>query len=76
MYYYNGVQGFINYALSILVETVLDVYARGVRIKKVINPNVVTMHLLQKRFMEKYLYWYVHREVYTLHYTIVERMVE
>jgi len=37
-----------------LVEVVLDVHARGVRIKK-INSDVVTMYILQKRLMEKYL---------------------
>jgi hypothetical protein len=39
MDYYNGVQGFINYALliqEILVEVVLDVRARGVRIKNLL----------------------------------------
>jgi hypothetical protein len=36
MDYYNRLQGFINYALSnreILMERVLDVHARGVKIK-------------------------------------------
>jgi hypothetical protein len=39
MDYYNGVQGFINYALliqEILVEVVLDIRARGVRIKNLL----------------------------------------
>jgi len=44
--------------LEILVGVILDVHARGVKIKKkILNPDVVMMHLLQKkRFMEKYLY--------------------
>ena len=58
------------------METVLDVHARDVRIKKIINPDVVTMHLLQKRFINKYLFWYAHKEPYTPHDTILERMVE
>jgi hypothetical protein len=33
---------------EILVDVVLDVHARGVKIKKFIDPDIVTMHLLQK----------------------------
>jgi hypothetical protein len=36
MDYYNGVKGFINYAqynLKILVETILDIHVRGIKIK-------------------------------------------
>ena len=54
---------------------VLDVYARGVKIKKCFDPDVVTMHFLQKGFIEKYLYWYAHREPYVTYYTMVKRMV-
>ena len=46
---------------EILVEGVLDVHARGVKIKK--------------KFIEKYLCWYAHREPYILHDTMVEKMV-
>ena len=35
---------------EILEEVVLDVHARGVKIKKKIGPHVLTMHLIQKRF--------------------------
>ena len=31
---------------KILVESILDVHARGVQIKKIINLDVVTIHLL------------------------------
>jgi len=44
--------------------------------KKFLDLDVVTMHLLQKRFMKKYLYWYAYREAYILHDIIVERMIE
>jgi hypothetical protein len=68
MDYCHGVQGFINYTLfnlRILVEGVLNVYARGVKIKK--NSqfkcyNNASLHLLQKGFMEKYMCWYTHTE--------------
>jgi hypothetical protein len=40
------------------VEVVLDVHVRGVKIKKFLNPDVVTMHLLEKGFIERYLCWF------------------
>jgi hypothetical protein len=43
MDYCNEVEGFINYALSngeILVEVVLDIHVKGVKIKKFINLDV------------------------------------
>jgi len=48
MDYYNGVNGFINCALSnpkILLEKVLNVHVRDVKIK-FLDPNIVMMHLL------------------------------
>ena len=38
-----------------LVEMVLDVHVKGVKIKKFINPNVIIMHLIHKGFTKKYL---------------------
>jgi len=35
--------------LEILVQAVLDIHLRGVKIKKYFNPDVVTMYLLQKK---------------------------
>jgi hypothetical protein len=43
---------------EILVEAILGVHTRGVKIKKFFNPDVVTMHLLHKWFMKEYLCWY------------------
>jgi len=70
----NGVQGFINYTLS----NSINISGGGIRCpckrcknKKFIDPDVVTMHLLQKRLIEKYMCWYVYGEPY-----VVERMVE
>jgi hypothetical protein len=34
---------------EILMETVLDVHASGVKIKNFIDANVIAMHLLQKK---------------------------
>jgi hypothetical protein len=61
---------------EILVKTVLDVHAKGVKIKKFLNLDVVTMHLLPKRFMEQYLCWHAHGEQYVPHETMVKRMIE
>ena len=79
MNYCNEVQGFINYVIS----NPRNISGDGIRCpykryknKKFIDLDVVAMHLLQKRFMEKYLYWYAYREPYVPHNTIVERMVE
>jgi hypothetical protein len=33
------------------------------------------MHLVQKRFIKRYMYWYAHREPYIPHETMVERIV-
>jgi len=61
MDYCNGVQGFINYILS----NPRNINGGGIRCpykrcknKTLIILDVVTIHLLQKRFMEKYLCWY------------------
>jgi hypothetical protein len=34
---------------TLLIEGILDVHARGVKIKKFLDPDVVMMHLLQKK---------------------------
>ena len=58
---------------EILVETVLDVHARGVKIKKrFIDPNAVTINALKKRLIEKYICWYAHKEPYVPYDTMVE----
>jgi hypothetical protein len=55
------------------VEAVLYIYVRGV--KKILN-NIVTIHLLQKGFMEKYLCWFAHGEPYVPYKTMIERIIE
>jgi hypothetical protein len=61
---------------GLLMEAVLDVHARGVRIKKFIDQDVVMMHLLQKGFMEKYMCWYANKEPYVPHDAMIKRMIE
>ena len=60
---------------EILVEEILNVHTRGVKIKKFLNLDVVTIHLLQKRLMKKYLCWYEHEEPYVPHDIVVEKMI-
>ena len=70
MDYCNEVQGFINYAIS----NPRNISGGGIRCpckssknKKFLDPDVITMHLLQKRFMAKYLCQYTHEESYDPH---------
>jgi hypothetical protein len=78
MNYCNGIQDFINYATSIM----RNISGGGIRCpckrcknKKFLDPNVVTIHLLHKRFVEEYLCWYAHKESFVPHETMVERMI-
>jgi hypothetical protein len=78
MNYCNGVQGFINFVTSIP----RNFTGGGIRCpckkcenKKYLHPNVVMMHLLHKGFMENYLYWYAHREVFIRNKSMGERVV-
>jgi len=80
MNYCNEVQDFINYTISNL----RNISGGGIRSpckrcknkKKFLNPDVITIHLLQKEFMKQYLCWYARKEPYVPHKTMVERMVE
>ena len=69
---------FINYALS----NSKNINGGGIRCtckkyenKKFFDQDVVTMHLIQKGFIEKYLCWFAHREPYIPYETIVKKMV-
>jgi hypothetical protein len=67
MDYCNEVQGFINFAISILrtfSEGGIRCPSRRCKNKKFLHPDVVTMHLLHKGFMENYLCWYAHGELF------------
>ena len=63
------IKGFINYAHPrILVEAILDVNVRVVRIKKFIDPDIVMMHILQKKMVNKEILVlvYTRRTIYSL----------
>jgi hypothetical protein len=78
MNYCNGVQSFINYILSNprnISEGDIRCLCKRCKKKKFLNLYVVTMHFLQKKFMERYLCWFVYREPYVPHETMVERIV-
>jgi len=78
MNYYNEVQSYINYTLS----NPRNISGNGVRCpckryknKKFLNPGVVTLHLIQKGFIERYMCWFAHGEPYVPHETMVEMMI-
>jgi len=78
MDYCNGVQGFINFAISIprnFSECGIKCLCSKCKSKKFLHPYIVTMHLLHKGFMEDYLCWYAHRELFVRNESMVERMV-
>jgi len=67
MDYYNGVQGFINFATSIprnFTGGGIRCPCRKCENKKYLHQDVVMMHPLHKRFMENYQCWYAHGEVF------------
>jgi hypothetical protein len=77
MDYCNGVQGYINFSISILrnfTEGDIRCPYRKCKIKKFLHPDVVTMHLLTKEFMEDYLCWYAHEELFVPNESRVERV--
>jgi ferredoxin-thioredoxin reductase catalytic subunit len=76
--YCNGVQGFINFATSIprnFSGGGIRCPCRKCKNKKYLHPDIVTMHLLHKGFMEDYLFWYAHGELFVRNESMVERMV-
>jgi hypothetical protein len=78
MDYCNGIQGFINFATSIprnFTNSGIRCPCRKCKNKKFLHPDVVTMHLLSKGFMEDYLCWYAHRELFVPNESMVERVV-
>jgi hypothetical protein len=78
MDYCNRVQGFINFATSIPINFT----GGGIRCpynkclnKKYLHPDVLMMHLLHKGFMENYMCWYAHGEVFVRNKSMRERVV-
>jgi hypothetical protein len=77
MDYYNGIQGFNNYATSIprnISGGNIRCPCRRCQNKKFLHPDVVTKHLLHKGFMEEYLCWYAYGEPLVPHETMIERI--
>jgi hypothetical protein len=60
---------------GILLEPVLGVHTGSVKIKKYPHPDVVTMHLLTKRFMKDHPCWYAHGKLFVPNKSMVERVV-
>jgi hypothetical protein len=78
MDYCKGVQGFINFATSILrnfTDGGIRCPCRKCKNKKFLHQDVVMMHLLIKGFIEDYLCWYAHRELFVPNESMVERVV-
>jgi len=60
--YCNELESFINYALTNMKNISGDgiiCLCKRCKNKKFLDPNVITMHPLQKKLIEKYLYWFV-----------------
>jgi len=78
MDYCNEVQGFINFTTSIPRNFTVGGFrcpCRKCENKKYLHPDVVMMHLLNKGFIENYLYWYAHGEVFVRNKSMGERVV-
>jgi len=78
MDYCNGVQGFINFATSIpknFIGCGISCPCMKCENKKYPHPDIVMMHLLHKWFMENYLCWYAHREVFVRNKRMEEMVV-
>jgi len=78
MDYYNDVQGFINFATSIprnFTDGGIRCLCRKCKNLKFLHQDVVTMHLLTKGFMEDYLCWYAHGELFVPNESMEEQVV-
>ena len=73
-YYIQGVKGFINHVLSkpndISEDKIRCSYVKYTN-KKFHHKNIVIMHLLKKKFVEKDLYWFAHKEPYIPYETML-----
>jgi hypothetical protein len=78
MDYCNGVQGFINFTTSIprnFTDGGIRCPCRKCKNLKFLHQDVVTMHLLTKGFMEDYLCWYAHGELFVPDESMEEQVV-
>jgi hypothetical protein len=72
MDYCNGVQGFINFTTSIprnFSDGGIRCPCRKCKNLKFLHQDVVMMHILTKEFMEDYLCWYTHKELFVAPYS-------
>ena len=77
MNYCNGVQGFINFTTSIprnFTDGGIRCPCRKCKNLKFLHQDVVTIHLLTKGFMEDYLCWYAHGELFVPDENMEEQM--
>jgi hypothetical protein len=75
---YNRVRGFINYVLfnsRNINESNMRCPCTRCKNKKFLDSDIVTMHLLQKGFVKRYVCWFAHKEPYVPHETIIERII-
>jgi len=78
MNYCNGVQDFINFATSIprnFTDGGIRCPCKKCKNKKFLHQDIVTMHLLTKGFIEDYLCWYTHGELFVPNESMLERVV-
>jgi len=78
MDYCNGVQGFINFTTSIsrnFTHSGIRCPCRKCKNLKFLHQDIATMHLLTKRFMEDYLCWYAHGELFVPDESMKEQVV-
>jgi hypothetical protein len=78
MDYCNEVQGFINYSTSNprnIIGCSIKCSSKRCKNKNSLDPDVVTMHFLQKEFIKEYMCWSAHGEPFVPHETMIERMV-
>jgi len=77
--YRNGVEDFIKHTLSNSKNISGDSIrctCKRCKNKKFLHLDVVTMYFLQKRFMNKYLCWFAHEELYVPYKTMLERVIK
>jgi len=78
MDYCNEVQVFITFTTSIPRNFTGDGIrcpCRKCQNKKYMHPDIVMMHLLHKGFMEDYMCWYAHGELFVRNKSMGERVV-
>jgi len=77
MNYCNGVQSFINFTIFIprnFSGGSIRFPSRRCKNKTFLHQDVVMMYFLRKGFMEDYLHWYAHKELFISNESMVGRM--